>query len=207
MKKIWNNIRGAIVFSIIMLIICGLLYPLAVTGVSQLLFPKQANGSLLEVDGKAVASSIIGQDVQDARLFQGRPSAVKYNTYTETEQQNGDYAGVASGSNNYAPSNPDLEARLEESIQVFLKRNPGVERKDIPVDMITQSGSGLDPHISPEAAQLQIPAIAKASGLSEEQLKQIVEEHTTNKVLGIFGEVTVNYVECNLDIAKAIKLM
>lgn len=207
MRKIWNTIRGALIFSIIMLVICGLVYPLVVTGISQLLFPSQANGSLIEVDGKQYASSIVGQDVQDARLFQGRPSAVNYNTYSEEAKEDGSYAGVASGSNNYANSNPALEERLEETIKAFMERNPGVERKDIPLDLITQSGSGLDPHISPEAAQIQIPAIAKASGLSEAQLEEIVKEHTKQKTLGVFGEVTVNYVECNLDIAQAIGMI
>lgn len=206
MKKIWNMVRPAIIFSLIMVVICGLLYPLAVTGVSQLVFPDKANGSMLEVDGKAVASSLVGQEFSDPRLFHGRPSSVNYNTYEEADKASGDYAGVASGSNNYANTNPDLESRMNEDINQFLAAHPGVQREDIPVDLVTQSGSGLDPEISLEGAKIQIPAIAKASGLSEAELLEIVEACTNEKVLGVLGEVTVNIVECNLEIAQRIDL-
>ncbi|MEG0470079.1 MAG: K(+)-transporting ATPase subunit C [Longicatena sp.] len=207
MKRYIKSIRTALLFSIGMLVICGVLYPLALTGVSQVFFKDKANGSLIEINGKVVGSKIVGQKFEDDKFFKGRPSAVNYNTYTEEEKENGDYGGVASGSNNYAPSNPDLKARMEADIQSFLDANPSVERSSIPEDLVTASGSGLDPHISVEAAKVQVAAIAKASGLSQEDLNKIIENNTTDKVAGVFGEVTVNVLQCNLDIAKKLNLI
>ncbi|MGX8835039.1 K(+)-transporting ATPase subunit C [Amedibacillus sp. YH-ame6] len=207
MKRYIKSIRTALLFSIGMLVICGVLYPLALTGVSQVFFKDKANGSLIEINGKVVGSKIVGQKFEDEKFFKGRPSAVNYNTYTEGEKENGDYGGVASGSNNYAPSNPDLKARMEADIQSFLDANPSVERSSIPEDLVTASGSGLDPHISVEAAKVQVAAIAKASGLSQEDLNKIIENNTTDKVAGVFGEVTVNVLQCNLDIAKKLNLI
>lgn len=145
--------------------------------------------------------------------MKGRPSAYNYNTYYEDEQGNQYYndgsvfAGLSSGSNNYAPSNPALTERVEADIEAFLEANPDVKREDIPADLMTASGSGLDPHITPESARIQIPALATASGLSEEQLEQIVADHTEGKLFGIFGEETVNVLGVNLDIAKAMGLV
>lgn len=207
MKRYIKSIRTALLFSIGMLVICGVLYPLALTGVSQVFFKDKANGSLIEINGKVVGSKIVGQKFEDEKFFKGRPSAVNYNTYTEEEKENGDYGGVASGSNNYAPSNPDLKARMEADIQSFLDANPSVERSSIPEDLVTASGSGLDPHISVKAAKVQVAAIAKASGLSQEDLNKIIENNTTDKVAGVFGEVTVNVLQCNLDIAKKLNLI
>lgn len=207
MRKIWKSVYGAIIFSLIMLVICGLIYPLALTGVAQLVFPVQANGSIIEVNGEPVASSIIGQDFNDPRLFHGRSSSINYNTYTSEEKADGTYGGVASGSNNYANTNPDLEKRMEEDIQEFLKNNPTIKRGDIPADLITQSGSGLDPDISVEAAKVQIPAIAKASGLSESRLTEIVHENTATPILGVLGETRVNVVKCNIEIAQEIGMI
>lgn len=142
-----------------------------------------------------------------------RPSAYHYNTYYEDEEGNrfyldgSEFAGLASGSNNYAPSNPALTERVEADIQEFLAANPGVSREDIPADLMTASGSGLDPHISPQSAQIQIPALAEASGLSEDEIRQIVADNTTGKLLGVFGEETVNVLGVNLDIAKAMGLV
>lgn len=207
MKKVWNTLRPAIVFAITMIVLCGFVYPLTLTGVSQLLFPKQANGSLIKVDGRVVGSSLIGQDFQDARFFKGRPSAVGYNTYTTNELKDGTYTGVASGSFNYAPSNPELKKRVEKDIKKFLDANPDKERKDIPMDLITASGSGLDPDITPEAALVQVDGIAKASGLSKKVLKDIIQRNTTAKVFGIFGEDRVNVLTCNLEIAQKIGIL
>ena len=126
--------------------------------------------------------------------MKGRPSAYHYNTYYTDEQgsrfynDGSEFAGLGSGSNNYAPSNPVLTQRVEADIEAFLAENPGVAREDIPADLMTASGSGLDPHISPAAAQVQLPAIAEASGLSPERLAQIVADNTEEKLLGVFGE-------------------
>ena len=145
--------------------------------------------------------------------MKGRPSAYHYNTYYEDAQghryysDGSPFAGVSSGSNNYAPSNPALIERVKADIETFLAANPDVTREEIPTDLMTASGSGLDPHISPASAQIQIPAIAKASGLSEAALAQIVEDNTQGKLLGILGEDTVSVLGVNLDIAAAMGLV
>ena len=176
------------------------------------MFPEQAGGSLVYADGRAVGSKYVGQEFTKPYFMKGRPSAYHYNTYYEDAAGNQYYhdgspfAGVASGSNNYAPSNPALVQRVRADVEKFLASNPDVKREDIPTDLMTASGSGLDPHISPASAAIQLPAIAEASGLSQETLKQIVEDNTQGKLLGIFGEETVNVLGVNLDIAKAMGL-
>ncbi|MEY8353995.1 potassium-transporting ATPase subunit C [Lachnospiraceae bacterium 54-53] len=136
-----------------------------------------------------------------------RPSAVNYNTYTREQINDGTYGGVGSGSKNYAPTNPELLKRVEKDMADFLASNPDVKREDIPTDLLTASGSGLDPHISPRSAAVQIPGLAEATGLTEGRLKEIVKDHTREKFLGIFGEETVNVLMVNLEIAKEINLI
>lgn len=207
MKSMIKHFREALVFTVMMLVVCGLLYPLALTAVAQVAFNDQANGSIVEVNGKAMGSSLVGQDFTDARLFKCRPSAVNYNTYTKEDKENGTYGGVASGSSNYAATNPELKKRVQADIKKFLKANPDVAQKDIPGDLLTASGSGLDPHISLEAAKIQIPAIAKASGLTEDKLLEIVKRNTEEKAFNIFGEQRVNVLSCNLEIGQLIGLI
>ena len=188
-------------------------FSVLLTGLSSLFFPHQAGGSLIDVSGQTVGSEHVGQEFTQDYYLWGRPSAYHYNTYVEDKDGNQTYndgtefPGLGSGSNNYAPSNPDLAARVEEDIQKFLKKNPDVKREDIPTDLLTASGSGLDPDISPASAEIQIPRIVKASGLSEEQVRQIITEHTSGKVLGIFGEDHVNVLEVNIGIAQAMGLI
>ena len=142
-----------------------------------------------------------------------RPSAYHYNVYRENEdgtktyQDSTEFPGIGSGSQNYAPSNPELVKRVEGDIANFLEKNPSVKREDIPTDLLTASGSGLDPHISPASAEIQIPRIVEASGLREEEVRNIVREHTGGKLLGIFGEDTVNVVQVNIDIGIAMGLI
>ncbi len=198
-------VKQSIILSITMFIICGLIYPLALTGIAQVLFPSQANGSLVYVDGKAVGSSLIGQDFTDERLMKTRPSAVNYNTYTQQDKDSGDYSGPSTGSNNYAPSNPDLAQRVQEDVDSFLAANPTVKKGEIPADLLTASGSGLDPHLSPQSARLQIPALVKTTGLTEEQLIKIVQDNTTDKVFGVLGGETVNVLGVNIQILKTMK--
>lgn len=212
MKSIFQHLKQALFLTIALLLICGLAYPLALTGVSQLMFNSQANGSMVEVDGKIVGSKNIGQDFSDARYFKCRPSQYNYNTYTaedliEDEEGNTAYGGVSSGSANYGASNPDLLARVEADMEEFLAANPTIQMDEIPTDLVTASGSGLDPHISVDSAKVQIPAIAAASGLSETRLQEIVDTHTSGKALGVFGEVTVNVLMVNLDIAQELNLV
>ena len=208
MKNFLHNTKRAVLVTVVLMIICGLIYPLVLTGISKVIFPRQAEGSLIRVDGKVVGAETIGQEFTEDYYMWGRPSAYHYNTYTEDENCNlvysdgTEFAGVSSGSNNYAPTNEALTERVENDMEKFLERNPEVKAEDIPTDLLTASGSGLDPHISPESAQIQIPRIAEASGLSEEKVEEIVSEHTEGKLLGVFGEETVNVLMVNLDIAK-----
>ena len=207
MKRFFKYFKNALLVSIAMFAICGFAYPIIMTGISQIIFPHQANGSLIEENGEVVGSSLVGQDFTDERLFHCRPSAYNYNTYTEEDKENGNYGGVSSGSNNYAPSNPDLEKRINEDIEKFLQENPTIEKEDIPSDIITASGSGLDPHISVEAANVQIDRVSENTGLTKKQLKKMIEENTEGKFLGIFGEEKVNVLELNLSLAKEISMV
>ena len=207
MKRFFKYFKNALLVSIAMFAICGFAYPMIMTGISQIIFPHQANGSLIEENGEVVGSSLVGQDFTDERLFHCRPSAYNYNTYTEEDKENGNYGGVSSGSNNYAPSNPDLEKRINEDIEKFLQENPTIEKEDIPSDIITASGSGLDPHISVEAANVQIDRVSENTGLTKKQLKKMIEENTEGKFLGIFGEEKVSVLELNLSLAKEISMV
>lgn len=206
-------IRQSVVVTLILLLLCGFGFPVVLSGLSAVIFPSQAKGSLVTADGEAVGAANVGQDFTEPYFMKCRPSAYHYNTYYEDEEGNqfyhdgSEFAGLSSGSNNYAPSNPALTERVEADIEEFLAANPGVSREEIPADLMTASGSGLDPHVSPESAQVQIPALAEASGLSEEELGQIVADNTTGKLLGLFGEETVNVLGVNLDIAKAMGLV
>lgn len=209
----FHGLRQALIVTLLLLLLCGFVFPVLLSGISAVIFPSQANGSLVYADGQAVGAANVGQDFTEPYFMKGRPSAYHYNTYYEDEQGNqyyndgSEFAGLSSGSNNYAPSNPALTERVEADIEAFLEANPDVQREDIPADLMTASGSGLDPHITPESARIQIPALASASGLSEEQLEQIVADHTEDKLLGIFGEETVNVLGVNLDIAKAMGIV
>lgn len=212
-KSVFSYARQIIIVTLILLIICGLGFPLLLTGISSLIFPKQAEGNLVKADGVAVGSEFVGQDFTEDYFMKCRPSAYNYNTYYEDENGNkyyndgSEFGGLSSGPNNYAPSNPELAERVEKDIEEFLEANPGVKREDIPTDLLTASGSGLDPHISPDSAEIQIPAISQASGISEEELKKIVEDNTEGKLLGIFGEETVNVLGVNLEIAKEMGIV
>ena len=212
MKTVAKTIGKAVVFCLVMMVLCSLIYPLALTGVSQLTMEAKADGSKVDEEGnlttdtkKAVGSALIGQDFTEDCYFQGRVSSVNYNTYTEEQKENGEYSGVASGSYNYGNSNPELEKRMQEDLDEFLKDHPGVKPEDVPAELLTASGSGLDPHISPRSAEVQIPTVAENSGLSEEVVEQIVKDNTEHKTLGVFGEERVNVLGCNLDIKAAME--
>ena len=212
-KNLLHGARQAIVLTAVLMIICGLLFPLLLTGLSALLFPNQAAGNLITVNGQTVGAKYVGQEFTEDYYLWSRPSAYHYNVYLEDENGNQYYTdgtefpGIGSGSDNYAPSNPALTERVEADIQVFLEKNPEVKREDIPTDLLTASGSGLDPHISPESAEIQVPRIAEASGLSEDTVRDIIKAHTDGKFLGIFGEETVNVLMVNIDIAQNMGLL
>ncbi|WP_211326579.1 potassium-transporting ATPase subunit KdpC [Paenibacillus flagellatus] len=172
--------------SFVFIVLCGIVYPLACTGVAQVLFPAHANGSLVEnAKGEVVGSELIGQKFTDPNYFHGRVSSI-------------DYRAEASGSNNYAPSNPDMLKRTEESIEEWKKNNPEVPIGRLPIDLITNSGSGLDPHITPESAKVQVPRISKRTGLSIDRLNKLIDAKTDGRDLGLFGEPRVNVLKLNL---------
>jgi potassium-transporting ATPase KdpC subunit len=179
----------ALRISLVLLFVCGLVYPLVVTGIANLTMPTKAEGSLMKSDGKVVGSELIGQMFKDPKYFSGRVSSIEY-----------DAAG--SGSNNYAPSNKELIERTKKDIEAFLKANPDVKKEDIPADLLTNSASGLDPHISPLAAEIQVPRIAKIRGIDEEDLYQLIEKHTEGRQLGVFGEPRVNVLKLNMALDK-----
>ena len=212
-KGILHGGRQAVVVTVVLMLLCGLLFPLLLTGLSSLFFPHQAGGSLIEVNGQVVGAKNVGQEFTQDYYLWSRPSAYHYNVYVEDADGNQfyndgiEFAGLGSGSNNYAPSNPDLAARVEADIQNFLEKNPDVKREDIPTDLLTASGSGLDPHISPESAEVQVSRIVKASGLSEDTVRQIIKDHTDGKMLGVFGDETVNVLLVNIDIAQAMGII
>ncbi|WP_246067104.1 potassium-transporting ATPase subunit KdpC [Paenibacillus koleovorans] len=178
----WVAIRAGLVF----LVLCGLIYPLVCTGVAQVLMPGRANGSLIEsADGAVVGSELIGQKFEDPKHFQSRVSSI-------------DYKAEASGSNNYAPSNPALQERMEASIEEWNKLNPEVPSGQVPLALLTNSGSGLDPHITPESARVQVPRISRLTGVSAAQLEQLVDDHTEGRDLGLFGEPRVHVLKLNM---------
>lgn len=214
MKNFGKMAGKALVFCVAMMLLCSFVYPLALTGVSQLTMREKANGNLIDKEGnptadyeEAVGSALVGQEFTENYYFQGRPSSVNYNNYTEEELENGEYGGVSSGSYNYGNSNPELKKRIQEDLDAFLEEHPGLAAEDIPSDLLTASGSGLDPHITPKAAKIQIPYVAENAGLSEKEVTEIVEENTEHKVLGIFGEERVNVLKCNLAIANAMGIL
>ena len=192
-----KTIKKAILISTVLMVLCGIIYPLVLTGISQLVLNKKANGSMIVAGGKEVGSELIGQNFTDPRFFRGRVSALNYNTYTKEDTA---YSGVGSGSQNLAPSNSALQERVNKDMEDFLNSHPGVKKEDVPTDLLTSSASGLDPDISPEAAKIQITAVSKASGISESELQKIVDKYTEGKSFGIFGEPRVNVLKVNLEI-------
>lgn len=204
MKSFIKMFRQALVLTVALMVLCSVVYPLALTGVSQAAFNKKANGSIIEEGGVAVGSELIGQNFTDSKFFHGRLSSVSYNTYEEGDTE---FGGPGSGTFNYGPSNPALKERVEADMATFLENNPDVRQEDIPTDLLTASGSGLDPHVSPAGAQVQVARIAAATGLSETELNEIIANNTNHKVIGVLGEETVNVLKANLEIAKKIGLI
>ena len=212
-KNFLHTYKPALTVTLVLMLICGLGFPLLLTGLSQLFFPHQANGSLIEVNGQAVGAEFVGQEFSQPYFMTGRPSAVHYNTYTVDAEGNevyldgSEFGGLSSGSNNYAPTNPALQERVQADMEAFLASHPELKAEDIPTDLLTASGSGLDPHLSLASAEIQLSAISEASGLSMDELHEIVEANTSGKLLGIFGEEVVNVLGVNLGIAEAMGLI
>ena len=182
-----NIIRPVLVLSVALTLVTGVAYPLVVTGAAQALFPMQAGGSLIEVNGKPVGSALIGQNFSDPKYFWGRPSATAPMPYNAS----------ASGGSNLGPLNPALVDAVKGRVEALRAADPG-NKAPVPVDLVTASASGLDPHISPAAARYQAARVARVRGLSEEKVQSLVEQHTQAPLLGLLGEPRVNVLQLNL---------
>jgi potassium-transporting ATPase KdpC subunit len=191
-----REIRPAIVLLLVLTVITGLAYPLAMTAIAGALFPARAQGSLIEKDGKVVGSALIGQEFKDGKYFHGRPSAtLAPDPNDSTKTVPAPYNAANSGGSNLGPTSKALADRLKEDVDKLRGENSNAA---VPVDLVTTSASGLDPDISPEAAQFQVPRVAKARNMPEDTLKQLVASATQGRLLGLLGEPRVNVLALNL---------
>ena len=189
-----RELRPAVVVLVLMSVLTGVVYPLAVTGLAQLLFPAQANGSLLERDGKIVGSALIGQPFDDPKYFWGRPSATSPQPYN----------GAASSGSNQSARNPALADAVRDRIKALRDADPE-NKAPVPIDLVTASGSGLDPHISIAAAEYQLHRVAKARSMPEDQVRALVAENTLEPTFGVLGEPRVNVLGVNLALDRVAK--
>jgi potassium-transporting ATPase KdpC subunit len=183
----WSQISPGLRINIFLTLVLGVIYPLAITGICQVVFPRQANGSLIAVNGNVIGSELLGQNFTKPEYFQPRPSAAG----------NDGYDATASGGSNYGPTNQKLIDRVKASVDKFRKENPDFQGP-IPADLVTASASGLDPHLSPDSVQAQVPRVAKARSISGDQLNQLVAQFTEPPDLGLLGEARVNVLKLNL---------
>jgi K+-transporting ATPase ATPase C chain len=185
-----SHLSIAVRMTILTAVLLGLLYPLAITGIAEVVFPGAANGSLVEAGGQVVGSSLIAQDFTQAKYFHPRPSAVGYDA-------------MASGASNLGPTSRSLVDRVSTAVDQALRQDPGLRRGKVPVDMVTTSGSGLDPDISVANARAQAPRVAVARGMSLAAVLRVVAAHTTGRTFGFLGEPRVNVLELNLALDAA----
>lgn len=194
MKSIKILLKQTAMFILITTIVCGVIYPLAVTGISQLFFKDKANGSIIEVDGKQYGSKLLGQKFTGDKYLWGRVMYDNTGTYQDEEGNALYYAGPS----NLTPASEDYRSLITERVEAMKASNPGMINQKVPVDLVTGSGSGLDPHISVAAAMYQVDRIAKVRSISTEQVEDIINQYTTGKLLGVLGEKVVNVLEVNL---------
>jgi len=196
-----REVRPAIILVVALTLITGLVYPLFMTGIAEVIFPRQAQGSLIEKDGKVVGSALIGQVFASDRYFHGRPSATNApDPKDPTKTVDAPYNAVNSMGSNYGPTSKALVDRIKADLEKLKAENPSTP---VPQDLVTTSGSGLDPDISPEAALFQVPRVAKARNMPEDRLRQLVQEHTNARLLGLLGEPRVNVLLLNLALDQA----
>jgi potassium-transporting ATPase KdpC subunit len=196
-----REIRPVILVLLVLTLITGLAYPLAMTGIAGVIFPQQAQGSLIEKDGKVIGSALIGQEFKQDKYFHGRPSAtVAPDPADPSKTVPAPYNAANSGGSNLGPTSKALADRLKEDVEKLKAENPDTP---VPVDLVTTSGSGLDPDISPEAALFQVPRIAKARNMSEDTIRQMVTMSTQGRTLGLLGEPRVNVLALNLALDRA----
>src|SRR5262252_1461775 len=198
-----KEIRPAIVLIVAFTLITGVAYPFVITAIARVAFPYQAQGSLLERDGKVVGSALIGQEFTSDRYFHGRPSAtVAPDPNDSAKTVPAPYNAANSGGSNLGPTSKALNDRIKEDVEKLKAENPS---QAVPIDLVTTSASGLDPDISPEAALFQVPRVAKARGLPEDRVRQLVTEHTEGRLGGLLGEPRVNVLALNLALDAASK--
>ena len=192
----FNQIRPAIMMTVSLTIITGVIYPLAMTGIAAAIFPTEAAGSLIDHNGKVIGSSLIGQEFTSDKYFHPRPSATTGpDPKDPTKSISAPYNAANSGGSNLGPTSKSLIDRMKANVAALQKENPGTP---VPTDLVTTSASGLDPDISPEAALFQVPRVAKARNLQEDRVRQLVEDHIEDRTLGFLGEPRVNVLELNL---------
>ena len=194
MKELKSTLPKALTIFLIFTFVCGILYTGVVTGVAQLFFPEKANGSIIEVDGKKYGCELLGQQYTDDAHMWGRIMNIDVSTYKD---ENGHTLMYAAPSN-LSPASEEYEALVAERVEKLRAANPDMDETAIPVDLVTCSGSGLDPHISPAAAEYQVARISKANDMTEDEVRAIIEKCTDGRFLGLFGEETVNVLKVNL---------
>ena len=191
-----REIRPAIVLVVILTLITGLVYPLVMTGIAEVIFPTQAQGSLVEVDGKVVGSALIGQEFTSDKYFHGRPSATTAPDPNDSSKTvPAPYNAANSGGSNLGPTNKALIDRVKADVDKLKAENPSMP---VPIDLVTTTGGGLDPHITPESAMFQVPRVAKARNLPEDRVRELVNAHVEGRLLGLLGEPRVNVLALNL---------
>jgi K+-transporting ATPase ATPase C chain len=196
-----KEIRPAIVLLVALTLITGLAYPLAITGIASVLFPYQAQGSMIERDGMVVGSELIGQVFSDDKYFHGRPSATNMPDPNDpTKNVDAPYNAANSGGSNLGPTSKMLADRLQGDVDKLKAENPSAP---VPIELVTTSGSGLDPHISPAGALFQVPRVAKARNMPEDRVRELVQEQTEGRFLGLLGEPRVNVLALNLALDRA----
>ena len=196
-----REIRPAITLLLLLTVITGLAYPLAMTAIASVIFPKQAQGSLIEKDGKVIGSALIGQEFKEDKYFHGRPSATSAPDPADSSKTvSAPYNAANSGGSNLGPTSKALNDRVKDDVEKLKAENPGAP---VPVDLVTTSGSGLDPDISPDAALFQVARVAKARDIEEARVRQLVTEHTQGRMGGLLGEISVNVLALNLALDAA----